>query len=116
MTRCHVCGAAGPVTTVTRDRLPAMQNMVHRTREHALAAAEGAFALAACGSCGYAWNAAFDEGRLTYDDSYDNAVPSAVMARYYVDDNAAPKHAYARSALQISASRDHENKIRARLC
>lgn len=83
MTRCRVCGAAGPVTTVTRDRLPAMQNMVHRTREHALAAAEGAFALAACGSCGYAWNAAFEEGRLIYDDSYDNAVPSAVMARYY---------------------------------
>lgn len=83
MTRCHVCGAAGPVTTVTRERLPAMQNMVHRTREHARAATEGAFALAACPSCGYAWNAAFDAGRLTYDDSYDNAVPSAVMARYY---------------------------------
>ena len=83
MTSCHVCGAPGPVTTVTRDRLPAMQNMVHRTREHALAATEGAFALAACASCGYAWNAAFDEARLTYDDSYDNAVPSAVMARYY---------------------------------
>ena len=83
MTHCHVCGAAGPVTTVTRDRLPAMQNMLHRTREHALAATAGAFALAACGACGYAWNTAFDERRLTYDDSYDNAVPSAVMARYY---------------------------------
>ena len=83
MTHCHVCGAAGPVTTVTRDHLPAMQNMVHRTREHARAATEGAFALAACAACGYAWNAAFDERRLTYDDSYDNAVPSAVMARYY---------------------------------
>jgi len=83
VTHCHVCGAAGPVTTVTRDRLPAMQNMLHRTREHALAATEGAFALAACGACGYAWNTAFDERRLTYDDSYDNAVPSAVMARYY---------------------------------
>ena len=83
MTHCHVCGGAGPVTTVTRDRLPAMQNMVHRTREHAVAATEGAFALAACASCGYAWNAAFEPQRLTYDDSYDNAVPSAVMARYY---------------------------------
>ena len=68
MTHCHVCGAAGPVTTVTRDHLPAMQNMVHRTREHARAATEGAFALAACAACGYAWNAAFDERRLTYED------------------------------------------------
>jgi hypothetical protein len=33
---CVVCGAPGAVETVRRDRLPAMQNYVHRTREHAL--------------------------------------------------------------------------------
>jgi SAM-dependent methyltransferase len=80
-----VCGTDGAGDTVSRLRLPAMQNYVHRTREHALAAAEGSLALAVCASpvCGFAWNAAFDPSRLVYDDSYDNAVPSAVMARYY---------------------------------
>lgn len=83
MTFCVVCGAPGAIETVRRDRLPAMQNYVHRTREHALAATQGAIALHVCGACGHGWNAAFDPSRLVYDDSYDNAVPSAVMARYY---------------------------------
>jgi SAM-dependent methyltransferase len=78
-----VCGTPGAIETVRRDRLPAMQNYVHRSREHALAAPQGAFSLAVCAACGHGWNAAFDPSRLTYDDSYDNAVPSAVMARYY---------------------------------
>ena len=83
--RCPVCGADGARDTVTRSRLPAMQNYVHRSREHARAATEGSLALAVCPSpvCGFAWNAAFDPSKLVYDDSYDNAVPSAVMAEYY---------------------------------
>jgi SAM-dependent methyltransferase len=80
---CVLCGAPDVVTTITRDRLPTMQNYVHRTREHALRALEGAFDLAVCRSCGFAWNTAFDPSRLLYDDSYDNAVPSSVMDRYY---------------------------------
>lgn len=62
-----------------------MQNYVHRTREHALAATQGSFALTVCPSptCGFAWNADFDSSKLVYDDSYDNAVPSTVMASYY---------------------------------
>jgi SAM-dependent methyltransferase len=80
---CVVCGGVDAVTTVTRDRLPAMQNAVHRTREGARAAAHGTFELAVCRSCGFASNVAFDASRLAYDESYDNAVPSAVMARYY---------------------------------
>jgi SAM-dependent methyltransferase len=80
--RCPVCGTAG-APTVTRDRLPAMQNLVHRTRDEALAAGQGTFVLHACGACGFAWNATFDRSRLSYDERYDNAVPSAMMADYY---------------------------------
>jgi SAM-dependent methyltransferase len=83
MSRCPVCDASSAVLTVTRDRLPSMQNVVYRTRAEALSARDGAFQLAACPSCGFAWNSAFDPARLAYDDSYDNAVPSLVMARYY---------------------------------
>ncbi len=80
---CPVCDATRSRTTVTRDRLPTMQNAVHRTREGARAARDGRFALAVCEVCGFGWNEAFEPARLEYDDSYDNAVPSAVMDRYY---------------------------------
>lgn len=83
MSACVVCGAPDARETVRRDRLPAMQNYVHRSREHALAATQGTLSLNVCTACGHGWNAAFDPSRLTYDDGYDNAVPSAVMARYY---------------------------------
>jgi len=80
---CPVCGGGRVVETVRRERLPAMQNYVHRTRDSALSAAEGSLLLAVCRTCGFAWNRRFDPGRLVYDDNYDNAVPSAVMAGYY---------------------------------
>jgi SAM-dependent methyltransferase len=82
---CPVCGGGRIVETVRRERLPAMQNYVHRTRESALSAAEGSLVLAVCRTCGFAWNARFDPGRLSYDDNYDNAVPSRVMRDYYAE-------------------------------
>jgi hypothetical protein len=60
-----------------------MQNRVHRTRDDALGAARGTLTLAACRTCAFAWNRTFDPGLLVYDDTYDNAVPSAVMDAYY---------------------------------
>lgn len=83
MTTCPVCVSPEPLDTVRRERLPAMQNYVYRTREDALAAQQGTLTLAVCRLCGFAWNRAFDPGRLVYDDGYDNAVPSAVMGAYY---------------------------------
>jgi hypothetical protein len=60
-----------------------MQNYVYRTRKSALAAPDGKLTLAVCGTCGFAWNRAFEPDRLVYDEGYDNAVPSAVMDAYY---------------------------------
>ncbi|MGI9111670.1 MAG: class I SAM-dependent methyltransferase [Gaiellaceae bacterium] len=81
--RCPVCAGIEIEDTVERRRLPAMQNYVHRTREAALEATAGHLTLALCHRCGFAWNRTFDPTLLAYDDGYDNAVPSAVMERYY---------------------------------
>lgn len=81
--RCPACGGDRLAETVRRERLPTMQNYVHRTREGALAAASGKLVLAVCRTCGFAWNCCFDPDRLVYDDNYDNAVPSRVMSDYY---------------------------------
>lgn len=83
MTACPVCAAGAPAISVTRDRLPSMQNYVHRTPEQARAVACGQLLLATCQSCGFSWNTSFDPARLAYDAGYDNAVPSAVMDRHY---------------------------------
>lgn len=85
MTACPVCAADAPAISVTRDRLPSMQNYVHRTSELARAVPRGQLSLATCQSCGFSWNASFDPTRLAYDAGYDNAVPSAVMDRHYQD-------------------------------
>lgn len=83
MTRCPVCSNTDVVDTVKRDRLPAMQNYVYRTRQSALAAPEGELTVAVCRTCGFAWNRTFDPSRLVYDAGYDNAVPSTVVQAYY---------------------------------
>jgi SAM-dependent methyltransferase len=82
-TPCPVCGGGRVVETVRRDRLPTMQNHVHRTRESALSAAKGSLTLAACRTCGFAWNSRFEPGLLQYDENYDNAVPSPTIGEYY---------------------------------
>ena len=83
MTVCPVCAAGAPAISVTRDRLPSMQNYVHRTPEQARAVPQGQLSLATCHSCGLSWNASFDPTRLAYDAGYDNAVASAVMDEHY---------------------------------
>jgi SAM-dependent methyltransferase len=69
--------------TVTRERVPVLQNRVYDTLSAALAAPHGRFELAACAQCGFGHNAAFDPSLVEYDEHYDNQVPSAVMDAHY---------------------------------
>jgi SAM-dependent methyltransferase len=85
MKRCPLCDGVEIRETVRRERVPAMQNYVYRTRASAESAPEGRLSLLACDGCGFAWNGDFDPGRLVYDVGYDNAVPSEVMRSYYRD-------------------------------
>ena len=80
---CPVCAAADPQLSVTRDRLPVFQNVVHASREAALNAAQAAFALGTCCACGFSWNTRFDAGVMVYDEHYDNHVASAMFVDYY---------------------------------
>lgn len=80
---CLVCGSTSLATTVTRSRIPTLQNRVYNSVDEARAARSGRFELVQCGTCGFAYNAAFDEGLMEYDEHYDNLVPSAVMTAHY---------------------------------
>jgi len=48
------------------------QNLVFDSREEARAIARGDLSLACCASCGFVFNAAFDESKLAYGHGYDN--------------------------------------------
>ncbi len=80
---CPVCGALNPHLSITRDAIPIFQNVVHRTREAALAAVRAPFRLGTCRACGFSYNALFNAGLMTYDPSYDNHVASSAFEDYY---------------------------------
>jgi hypothetical protein len=80
---CPVCGSTQLATRVKRSRIPTLQNRVYHSFDEARAARSGRFELVQCGVCGFAHNAAFDEGLMEYDEHYDNLVPSAVMTTHY---------------------------------
>ncbi len=80
---CRVCSGHDLVPTVTRERLPAMQNYVYRSLDKAIRANVGQFRLDVCRTCGFAFNALFNPALLDYDQGYDNTVPSQVMSKYY---------------------------------
>jgi SAM-dependent methyltransferase len=52
--------------------VPVHQNLVFDSREEARAIARGDLSLACCESCGFVFNAAFDESKLAYGHGYDN--------------------------------------------
>ena len=69
---CPVCGLARSSRFLTRESVPVHQNLLAPTRAEALAAARGDLAFAACASCGFVFNAAFDSAKLAYGAGYDN--------------------------------------------
>lgn len=79
---CPVCGEPDPVATISRDRVPTLQNRVYSTKEDAMAAACGTFRLCTCSNCGFSYNGEFDEALMVYDETYDNDVPSQTFERY----------------------------------
>lgn len=96
MTRspCPVCAGADTVPFLSREAVPVHQNLLAPTRAAALGAVRGDLAFAACASCGFVFNAAFDARKLAYGAGYDNnqahspffADYLAALARRLVDE------------------------------
>lgn len=80
---CPVCEKSETVSSVSRDNLITMQNYVYRDYEKARESPVGKFELRACRNCGFAYNAGFDPSLMSYDENYDNQVPSKIFLDYY---------------------------------
>lgn len=72
--QCPVCGASAAGVFWRMNDLPVRCNVLCDSREEALATPRGDIELAVCRRCAYIWNAAFEPGRMTYDQAYENSL------------------------------------------
>lgn len=77
MSQCPVCGNAHSVPVLEQSGVPVLQNAVMESRDAARSIARGDLQFVACTGCGFVWNRAFRG--VTYDQQYDNTVPSAAF-------------------------------------
>lgn len=71
---CPVCNGTDLLHSVTSEAIPVLCNALHSDRASALAADSGRFATAYCRNCSHVFNAAFDEDRIGYTQSYENSL------------------------------------------
>jgi SAM-dependent methyltransferase len=81
--KCPVCGDTETRMLIERKGLITMQNYVYRDHASALAAPTGDLELRLCSHCGFAYNGLFDPQLMSYDQNYDNQVPSPLFLDYY---------------------------------
>jgi SAM-dependent methyltransferase len=80
---CSLCNQSRVFPAVIRENLITMQNYIYQNYSDALQAKVGQFELGVCPDCGFANNRKFDSSLLSYDENYDNSVPSAIFTAYY---------------------------------
>jgi hypothetical protein len=82
MVPCPATGLHGSTSLVQRERVVAMHNRLHATREEARGIQWGQLDLRLCPESGLVYNAEFDPALVSYDATYDSTVPSAASAGY----------------------------------
>jgi SAM-dependent methyltransferase len=70
---CPVCSSDGLRIFLTRHQVPVHQNFICADREQARAMQRGTLEMAACGRCGFVFNAAFEPELLAYGEQYENS-------------------------------------------
>ena len=69
-----------------RYAVPVHQNLLLRDQEAAVAITRGDLLMRFCNQCGFVYNAAFDLGKLSYNQGYDNTQTYSPYFRQYIDD------------------------------
>jgi len=83
---CPVCGSTDTQEFLRRDNVPVHQNLVLSSREKAVGIVCGDIVMKVCLKCGFVFNSAFYESKLSYGADYDNTQScSRFFARYLSD-------------------------------
>ena len=80
---CPVCGASAMIRCLEILQVPVLCNVLWATREAALQAQRGNIQLEFCMQCGHLFNLAFDPGRLSYTQGYENSLHCSPRFRHY---------------------------------
>lgn len=83
---CPVCSSRSTTRMVDIPQAPAFCNVLHETRERALAAARGDIRLTCCDNCSHIFNAAFDATIVNYDAGYGNPLHFSGVFQAYAED------------------------------
>ena len=73
-TQCPICDASQLQIFFRLKNIPLYCNVIHTTQESAINTDRADIDLAFCQNCGHVFNSTFDEARLDYDVSYENAL------------------------------------------
>lgn len=71
---CPVCGGSHLLTSIVLEALPAFCNVLYPDPAAARGAQSGHFVATFCCHCNHLFNAAFDEYRIGYTQSYENSL------------------------------------------
>ena len=85
-TNCPVCAGVDSNPLVERKGVPVLQHAVYRSVAEARAATRGELAMRLCGTCGFLWNAAFNEELIRYTAGYENCQSHSNAFRNHIDD------------------------------
>lgn len=69
---CPICLSASPTLFLKRLSVPVHQNLVMNDRQAAVDIQKGDLELVHCEQCGFVFNQAFNENKLSYGEQYDN--------------------------------------------
>jgi hypothetical protein len=83
---CPVCGSADTAVFLQRRGMPVHQNLLMSDERAALDVPKADLDMAACGHCGFVFNAAFDLSLLAYGEDYDNTQTCSQYFAAYVGD------------------------------
>src|SRR6201996_4853352 len=72
--KCPVCNSGNLLSSVLIDRLPVLCNELHADAASARRSETGRFDGCLCRDCGHFFNAAFDERKVRYTQSYDSSL------------------------------------------
>ena len=83
---CPVCGGRRLSEFLRRADVPVHQHVVCGSAADARAVPRGDLVMTICAACGFVFNAAFDQAKLTYGDEYESTqVHSPSFAAYLAD-------------------------------
>ncbi|MDD3474289.1 MAG: class I SAM-dependent methyltransferase [Candidatus Dojkabacteria bacterium] len=69
---CPICSGNNLELIIKREDIPVHQNLLISNKYHAIQAIKGNLILYLCSSCGFVYNAEFDQSLLSYNKEYDN--------------------------------------------